>query len=369
MVSSFLVSAAISGIISEYKHVLGDWINDPQGKGPQKFHCQPTPRIGGVGIFLGVVLGFLLPYWQQQGFAQEGLLLLFSSLPAFLAGLVEDVTKRVPVKVRLTLCLLSGALVFFLLEGKITRTGVPPLDYILDFTPFSLAFTMLAIGGYANAINIIDGFNGLAGGVSVIILCGLAYLCYQVEDWFLLYTCVVLLVSVLGFLVWNYPGGRIFLGDGGAYFLGFTLGTVSVLLVHRHPLVSPWFPVLLAIYPVWETLFSIYRRQLLGGTSAGNADRLHLHSLIYKRILKAPPFDQDKEAKIVINATTSIYLWTLSLLGFIPAVVFWKDTTWLQILTLLWIVFYIWLYASIVRFKTPTWLKLSPNLNFHGMRK
>ncbi|MCS7147296.1 MAG: glycosyltransferase [Geminocystis sp.] len=367
MIPSFLISAAVSGIIAEYNSILGEWINDPHGGGPQKFHTKPTPRVGGIGVFLGVALGLLLFGWRQRESAQQAILLLLSSLPAFVAGLGEDITKQVPVRVRLTLCLLSGTLVFFLLEGEITRTGVPLLDHILNSAPLSLAFTMLAIGGYANAINIIDGFNGLAGGVCVIILCGLAYVCYRVDDWFLLYSCIVVLVSVLGFLVWNYPSGRIFLGDGGAYFLGFALGTISVLLVHRHPTVSPWFPVLLAIYPVWETLFSIYRRQLLRGASAGNADRLHLHSLIYKRVLKAS-CKKNEGDRCVLNSTTSVYLWFFSLISFIPAVIFWQETPALQIFTLSWIVFYIWLYASIVRFKTPIWFKLNLKPNFHGIR-
>ena len=95
-----------------------------------------------------------------------------------------------------------------------------------------------------------------------------------------------MLGALLGFLVFNYPSGRIFMGDGGAYLLGFWLGELSVLLVVRNPDVSPWFPIVLLAYPVVETLFSIYRRKFLQGRSAGRPDAMHLHQLIYRRLAR-----------------------------------------------------------------------------------
>src|SRR5258707_10042434 len=90
----------------------------------------------------------------------------------------------------------------------------------------------------------------------------------------------------LEFMAWNYPKGKIFLGDGGAYLLGFWLAELAVLLVARNPDVSPWFPLLLLVYPIFETLFSIYRRCFLHGRSSGDADALHFHQLIYKRLAR-----------------------------------------------------------------------------------
>jgi UDP-N-acetylmuramyl pentapeptide phosphotransferase/UDP-N-acetylglucosamine-1-phosphate transferase len=162
--------------------------------------------------------------------------------------------------------------------------------------------------------------------------------------------------ATAGFLLWNYPRGLIFAGDGGAYLWGVTIAVASVLLVQRYPVVSPWFPILLLIYPVWETLFSIYRK-LMRGQSPGVADALHFHQLIYRRIVRGV-FDDDEARRMLMrNNRTSPYLWGFTLLTVMPAVVFWNNTPMLMGFTALFIVSYVWAYVSIVRFKVPSWLR------------
>ncbi len=85
--------------------------------------------------------------------------------------------------------------------------------------------------------------------------------------------------------MYNYPRGLVFLGDGGAYLIGFWVASLSVLLVYRHQEISPSFALLINIYPIIETLFSIYRRRIHQGKCPGQADRLHFHTLIYRRLL------------------------------------------------------------------------------------
>ena len=137
-----------------------------------------------------------------------------------------------------------------------------------------------------------------------------------------------------GFLVWNYPRGLIFAGDGGAYLWGVVIAIASVLLVLRHRQVSPWFPLLLLIYPVWETFFSIYRK-IARGQSPGVADALHFHQLIYRRIVREV-FDDDDEARRMLmrNNRTSPYLWGFALLTVLPAVLFWNQTPMLMLFIL-----------------------------------
>ncbi|MDM7274435.1 MAG: hypothetical protein P3W88_008060 [Sulfurihydrogenibium azorense] len=188
-----------------------------------------------------------------------------------------------------------------------------------------------------------DGSNGLASGVSRLSHMALGYVSYLVGDYHLAKQCLILCCAILGFFLWNYPSGSIYLGDGGAYLLGFLIAEVSVLLVQRNPEVSPWFPLLVVAYPVVETLFSIYRRKILRDISPGEPDRLHLHSLIYKRLVKV-------EDKLLRNSMTSPYLWTLSLLSIIPAVVFWRNTLILIILFLCFVWVYVALYRRLVRF-------------------
>ena len=108
----------------------------------------------------------------------------------------------------------------------------------------------------------------------------------------------MLVGATAGFLVWNYPRGKIFAGDGGAYVWGMVIAVACVQLVQRHRVVSPWFPVLLLIYPVWETLFSIYRK-VARGQSPGMADALHFHQLIFRRIVRVV-FHDDEARRMLI---------------------------------------------------------------------
>jgi UDP-N-acetylmuramyl pentapeptide phosphotransferase/UDP-N-acetylglucosamine-1-phosphate transferase len=102
----------------------------------------------------------------------------------------------------------------------------------------------------------------------------------------LLYLSLTLTFALIGFFFWNLPFGYIFLGDGGAYLLGFLAGLLGVLVVERHPEVSPWFPLLLLLYPIYETIFSIIRKKFMRNASPFEPDPIHLHMLFYKRLIK-----------------------------------------------------------------------------------
>lgn len=320
--------------------------------GVQKFHRHPVSRIGGVGVALGLVAAAALLWLDGRSIAREFALLLAAGIPAFAGGLAEDVTKRVGVGARLLLTMGAAALGFWLLGAMLTRVDVPLVDDLLRYGPVALLFTAVAVGGVANAINIIDGFNGLAGMVGVMILSALGYVAYVLGDHLLWNVCIASVGAILGFFVWNYPRGLIFLGDGGAYLVGFLIGEVSVLLVGRHPEVSAWFPMLLVVYPVFETVFSIYRKKFVRGISPGVPDGLHLHMLVFRRIVRWAG-GREAEALVRRNSATSPYLWLLCSASVIPAVLFWRHTYVLMGFTLGFAVLYVWLYRRIVRFRTP----------------
>ena len=162
--------------------------------------------------------------------------------------------------------------------------------------------------------------------------------------------------AVLGFFFWNFPLGLIFLGDGGAYLLGFLVAEISILLLHRNAEISPLFPLLLCIYPIFETLFSIYRRKVLRGRPADMPDAAHLHSLIYRRFMRWVVGSDSSHALTRRNSMTSPYLWTLCMLSAVPATIFWNNTPVLAGFIGLFIASYLYLYWSIIRFKTPRWL-------------
>jgi UDP-N-acetylmuramyl pentapeptide phosphotransferase/UDP-N-acetylglucosamine-1-phosphate transferase len=250
-------------------------------RGVQKFHITPTPRIGGAAIMLGL--------WLSLGVlseAQQELLLpvLVAAMPAFVFGLAEDLTRKVSVRARLFATIASGVCCWGLTGVTLLHIGVAPFDMMLTWLPASVLFTAVAVGGVANAVNIIDGFNGLASGTVLIGMAALGIIAQDAGDANLAQLCFVVCAVTAGFFVVNFPFGKLFLGDGGAYLLGFLLAWLSVMLVYRNPLVSPWAPLLACGYPVFETVFTIVRR-LWCRRHPGHPDSWHLHSLVKTAIV------------------------------------------------------------------------------------
>ncbi|HET7833731.1 MAG TPA: glycosyl transferase, partial [Gallionella sp.] len=190
------------------------------------------------------------------------------------------------------------------------------------------------------------------------IFVALGYVCYRVDDFVLLTICMAAIGATLGFLVWNYPRGLIFSGDGGAYFLGFLIAEISVLLIARHPDVSAWMPLLLVAYPVFEMLFSIYRRKFLLNKAVDSPDAMHLHQMVYKRLVRWKIGSDDPQHLIQRNSLTSPYLWALTLLTVIPAMLFWDQPMLLVLSGGLFLVCYVSVYRMIVKLRCPKWMVL-----------
>lgn len=330
---------------------------------PQRFHKGHVPRLGGAGIFLGMGCAWLAagligddPFNVAWPVKASGLALL-GIAPAVLGGIAEDVTQRVSVRYRLALTIGSALLLCWLLGLEVARTGVDFVDHGLRMVPYAtVLFAAVAIGGLPHAFNIIDGYNGLAGTVAVLVCLAISHVALQVGDRQLAAMVICLVGATLGFLVWNYPRGKIFAGDGGAYVWGMVVAVACVTLVKRHQAVSPWFPMLLLIYPVWETLFSIYRK-LARGQSPGMADALHFHQLIFRRIVRVVMADDEARQLLSRNNRTSPYLWMFAALTVVPAVLFWHNTPVLMGFCALFAVTYVGAYLMIVRFKVPRWLR------------
>ena len=331
---------------------------------PQRFHAGEVPRLGGVALLAGLVAGWVAGVVQTWSGDPGSLRLgpgvlqwLLVLLPAVLCGIVEDLTQRLRVLWRLVATLASGVLALWLLGLDVLRLDLAWVDAALLAWPWlGMGVVLLAVAGLPHAFNIIDGYNGLAGMVALVISLALAHVCLQVGDRQLAAIVVCLAGATAGFLVWNYPRGLLFAGDGGAYLWGGVVALVSIALVQRHAQVSPWFPVLLLIYPVWETLFSIYRK-LARGESPGMADALHFHQLIYRRIVRSVLLEDDARRMLRRNNRTAPYLWAFTLLSVVPAVLFWSNTPVLLAVCLLFCVSYVVAYVAIIRFRVPDWLR------------
>ena len=336
-------------------HLHSHLSHDDDLDGPQKFHTSPVPRIGGVGIALGMLAFAALAFFR--GHPQAGYIgiLLLCALPAFLSGIAEDLTGRVSTLWRLLFTALSALLAGLLIDARIVDLDIFGTDGAMKITVISLIFTSFCVAGIANAVNIIDGFNGLSSMVVFTMLSSLLYVAFSVNDLMVMSCALALMGAILGFFVWNYPSGNIFLGDGGAYLIGFLVGILAVYLVNRHPMVSPWYPVLLFMYPLVETLFSMYRRRVIQRKAASVPDGVHLHSLLYRRMLRwALGYQHLPHAHR--NAMTSPYLWLLSSLAVAPATLFFQYTWVLLGFCVLFVASYIWVYWRLVRFKQPVWL-------------
>lgn len=348
-VVAFVVTMLLVWSAARHAHVSGDTDKSQ----PQKFHDKVVPRIGGIGIMCGVVTGAGVSAFRGDGEALFLGLLVACAMVAFGAGLIEDFTKKVSPLQRLLATVAAAALAAWLVGAVIPQTDLPGLSLVLQFFPVALVLTLLAVAGVANSINIIDGFNGLASMCSAIMLAAIAYVAFKVGDGLVMHAALITLGAVLGFFVWNYPRGLIFLGDGGAYFLGFWVAELSILLIQRNETVSPLFPLMVCAYPIFETLFSMYRRKVVRGRPVGQPDAAHLHSLIYRRIMRRLTGAPGVDLPLMRNSMTSPYLWGLCMMTAFPSVVWWGSDSMLGIALVVFCVIYISIYRAIVRFNVP----------------
>ena len=332
---------------------------------PQRFHFGHVPRLGGVAMLAGCSLGW---FWMalsgplgltnqiRIGAWMAVTLWVVTAIPT-VGGIIEDLTQRLGPRFRLLLTGLAAMIAVSVLGLGVPRLDLPGVDAVWMSHPWlGIALAIIAITGLPHAFNLIDGYNGLAGLVALICCLAIAYVALQVGDRQVAAIVIAMAGATAGFLVWNYPRGLIFAGDGGAYLWGVVIAITCVMLVQRHPQVSPWFPALLLIYPGWETIFSIWRKAIRG-QSPGVADALHFHQLVYRRIVRGVFHDDESRRMLMRNNRTSPYLWGFALLTVSPAVLFWNQTYVLMGFTLLFVISYLYAYSSIVRFRVPRWLR------------
>ena len=357
----FLSSVILTLVLVRYTHLHSQFSADYQLAGPQKFHDIPVPRIGGLGIFASLCVASSVRALQNF---DDGLFLFTAiacSIPTFAIGIAEDISKKIRILTRLFVVAISALLAIYFLGVRITNLHMIFVDNALALPVISIIFTCFAITGLVNAYNIIDGFNGLASMVGMISLMATAYVAFRVDDVPMIIMPLALIGSIAGFFIWNYPRGLIFLGDGGAYLIGFWIAISSILLINRNPQISPWFALITNAYPVFETLFTIWRRKVHQGKNPGLPDAAHFHSLIYRRLLRwahIPKINRNgAKSAFSANAKTSPYLWLLSIMAIMPGILWWNLTWALQLSFVIFCISYWWIYKSIVNFNTPNWLK------------
>jgi UDP-N-acetylmuramyl pentapeptide phosphotransferase/UDP-N-acetylglucosamine-1-phosphate transferase len=271
----FLISlfTLIAIIYFSHKHDL--FIDDAEHDKPQNYHSDSTPRAGGIGIIFGMLFITLFPL---------GLNFVLPLTLAFFSGIFEDFHNSLSARRRLFLQILAALSAIWLTGSVVTYLG---LGISMPYWT-GVIFSLFAIVGMMNAVNIIDGFNGLASGIILLILLSFAITAYGQNNIEILNVILTTTGSTFAFFIVNFPRGKIFLGDGGAYLLGFIVAIIGIFLASNYESVSPWYILAIFIYPVWEVLFSIIRKLSIG-LSPMKPDAYHLHMLIYRQITHNNP--------------------------------------------------------------------------------
>jgi UDP-GlcNAc:undecaprenyl-phosphate GlcNAc-1-phosphate transferase len=257
---------------------------------PRKIHSMPIARIGGIAIFAGTMLALIPSLFLNNGVGHtfrdiwiKVVCMLAASSLMFAVGLLDDL-KGLRVKTRLMAQIIAGLIVCF---AGIHIDKIVIRDFmVLDLGILSIPFTLCWIIGVTNAVNLIDGLDGLAGGICAI-ACGAIACLSVIQGNIILATLMLALFGGLtGFLLFNFHPAKIFMGDSGSLFLGFTIATASVLTTAKsETLVGFGLPVLVLGIPIFDTLLSIIRR-FLARRGIMSPDRGHFHHKLLDRGFK-----------------------------------------------------------------------------------
>ncbi|RKQ34320.1 glycosyltransferase family 4 protein [Oceanobacillus halophilus] len=280
----------------------------------RKVHETAMPRLGGLAIFISFLIGtvFFLPS------TTEAWPMVIGATIIIITGLLDDL-YNIPAKFKLL-----GQVI----AAVVTVSGGVTIDFITLFTDekfefgiFAVPITIMWIVAITNAINLIDGLDGLAAGVSSIAFITITGLAITMGDYFIALISLIMLGSTLGFLVYNFYPAKIFMGDTGSLFLGYMISVIAVMGLYKEvTIVSLVVPIMILAIPILDTTFAIVRR------------------LIHKKPISAPDKDHLHHCIIRLGYThrqTVIMIYALSSLFSIAAIVFTRSTLWGSILILL----------------------------------
>ncbi|MDR5602996.1 MraY family glycosyltransferase [Staphylococcus coagulans] len=262
---SMIVSLMIIPVVIAVSKKL-DIVDKPNFR---KIHTKPISMLGGSAI----LLSFLIGIWLGEPIEREIKPLLLGSVVIYLVGLIDDLYDLKPI-IKLIGQILAATVV---VSYGVTIDFISlPIGPTIHFGWLGIPITIFWIVAITNAINLIDGLDGLAAGVSVIALATIAFIAILQGNIFIIMICSVLIGSLLGFLVFNFHPAKIFLGDSGALLIGFIIGFVSLLGFKNITFISLFFPIVILAVPFIDTLFAMIRR-VKKGQHIMQADKSHLH--------------------------------------------------------------------------------------------
>ncbi|KAA5533753.1 undecaprenyl/decaprenyl-phosphate alpha-N-acetylglucosaminyl 1-phosphate transferase [Taibaiella lutea] len=266
---AFSLSLLVHYLVIEVTHRKGIFLDEHDKI--QKVHEKPTPRIGGLGIFLSSM--FILNDNLLGGY------LILAAIPAFVAGFLEDYSGKISPTQRLAIMCLSPVMAFIMIPASLlTNWG-----FVIVPAVIGMIASVVFIVAMVNGVNFTDGQNGLASGTVLISFVSFSVISFLLKDTSLFYICLVMCAAVFSFLIYNFPDGKIFLGDGGAYLLGFMLAAIGIITIQSHnQIVSPLLLPAILIYPLCEVVFSTFRKIFYDKISPLKSDDFHLHQLLFR---------------------------------------------------------------------------------------
>lgn len=274
---AFVVSAMIV-VLARYIPLLSG--GQSSLSAVQAMHIKLTPRLGGLAIFAALLAG--LPFTPPT-ITDRYTLFIMSASFLFAVGLAEDLGLGVSPRKRLIAAAISSVLVMSLLDVWLPRADVPLLDDWMAHWAVAVTLTLLVTVGVANGFNLIDGVNGLAALTAIVAAVALALIADAAGYTVMVHLSMMLAAAVLGFMVLNYPFGFIFLGDAGAYMLGFVLSWFAIAVLNNAPEASNWAMLLVVFWPVADTALAIWRRSQ-SRRPVMAPDRLHFHQLVMRAL-------------------------------------------------------------------------------------
>lgn len=266
LIVCFAVSILITPLIKKLAFLIGA-TDRPNHR---KVHQSIMPRLGGLAIFISFIVGIFLLRPENP----YSLAILLGSLIIVITGFCDDMFE-LSVKYKLLGQLAAASAVVFFGDLQVLFINLP-FGGQLQFGFLSIPFTILWIVGITNAINLIDGLDGLAAGVSSIALITISGMAFIQGNLYVVAVGLIVLASTLGFLVYNFHPARIFMGDTGALFLGFIISVLSLLGFKNVTFISFVIPVIILGVPISDTVFAIIRR-IINKQPLSAPDKSHLH--------------------------------------------------------------------------------------------
>ncbi len=335
LIISFSINKYVLLVLNKGKYSL---LCDNNFNKPQAFHKVATYRIGGIFIFCFLSLSLTYLYFFKNFFYQEyiSFCILF-----FFLGLLDDLKIDIAPKFRLAAMVFMLTILITNNDFYVERTGLEFLNRLLTIDIFSLIFISLCFLFIINGSNLIDGFNGLLSIHSLIIIIVLFIINIQSGDvahsYFLFFT----ILSILTFLIFNFPKASIFLGDSGAYLLGALIAVAIIKTSISNPLISPFFFCILLVYLFFEVFFSFFRKIFVARQSPLLPDGKHLHMNLYKLLMKK------NNSQLNLNYKVTLYINSIYFLLISPTFFLFQDGLFCRYYFFILLLVYVYLYKFV----------------------